>query len=418
MDRTSDVLVIGGGIAGLTAALCLKKEGYESLVFESKEDKQTTTSGINLSASGVRVLDALGLSAAIQAKAYAVRFMRMLNSQGQVVAELSLFGREQYGHDSMAMTRRVLHNVLTDQCKNLGIPIHYNCRLISLEQDAHGVVANFDNGVKAKGRVLIGADGIHSAVRGSLFPELQVERKNRAYFGCGALIPNRYLTAEEQKMLRLSEGSMNLINGTVGFVGFIGIGRPDESGEPKFMFWSHIARAHVTDDFDARDLTKVKQVLLRLRGSWCRPVEKVISLLDQQLPDIEVICAPIFSNMPIPAWSNGRVVLIGDASHGYGPGAGGAALAMEDAMLLARMMKRAESDSSHVLGSVFGEFETKRRPRVERIGNAAEARNDGRLEDQGWWRTKAKEYFMWLYAWWCRQGYYDSNAAYRIEDDL
>lgn len=129
------------------------------------------------------------------------------------------------------------------------------------------------------------------------------------------------------------------------------------------------------------------------------------------------MAGPIFSNGPLPRWSDGerRVVLIG---HGYGTGASGAALAMEDALLLARMLKREQSaiDDTQTLSRIFRDFEAKRRPRVERIGNAAEARNDSRLIDQGYWCMKAKEYVMWIYGWWYGSAYYDASSAYKVED--
>jgi 2-polyprenyl-6-methoxyphenol hydroxylase-like FAD-dependent oxidoreductase len=416
-----DVIVVGGGIAGLTVAICLKKEGFACHVYEGKSIKPSTTSAIVLSASGVRVLHSLGLSPSLEAKGQKVRRMRTFTSHLELVAELNMLGQEQYGHDGIAMTRRVLHNILTEECKRLAIPVDYDCKLTSVSQDDAGVVARFGNGLAVRGRLLVGADGIGSAVRSSIFLKLELERKDRLYFGCGALIPTSFLTEKEQITLRLAEGSMNLINGTKGFVGFIGIGCPEKAGETKFLFWSHISRAQVDADFDSRDLKAVKDVLLRLRGSWCELIEKVINLLDQQLPGVEVMCGPIFSNGPIPEWSNGRVVLIGDAAHGYGPGASGAALAMEDALLLAKMLKRSkfQSDKSFVgLRGVFQEFESKRRPRVESIGNAAEARNDARFVDQGWLKIKVKEYLMWLYGWWYANGYYDATNAYKAEDDL
>jgi len=318
----------------------------------------------------------------------------------------------------MAMTRRVLHDVLTQECMRLGIVVNYGCKLLSITQNDASVEASFQNDLSVSGRICIGADGIHSSVRTSMFPDLHIESKDRLYFGCGAIIANQYLSADELAKLRISEGSMNTISGRVGFTGFIGVGTPDAPNENKFMFWSHIAKADVADDFDCKDVSKVKQTLLRLRGSWCDPVAKVINLLDKALPDVEVVAGPVFSNGPIPRWFDKRVVLIGDAAHGYGPGASGAALAMEDALLLVRMLKRDNNDSVESLERVFRSFEDKRRPRVEAIGVAAEARNDARLSDQGYWKTKAKEYAMWIYGWWCGYVYYDAHLAYTVDEDL
>jgi salicylate hydroxylase len=213
----------------------------------------------------------------------------------------------------------------------LHIPVHYNSKMISLIQDNERVVASFEGGRSVSGNFCIRADGINSSVRKTIFPDLNITKKDRQYFGVGALIPLSYLSDEEIALLRLQEGSMNVFTGQVGFVGLMGIGTPDEVGVPKFMFWSHIAKAHVADDFDCRNLTAVKDALLQLRGSWHDTIAKTINLMYQNLPNVEVFAAPVFSNHPLPRWSSDRVVLIGDAAHGYGPGASGAALALEDA---------------------------------------------------------------------------------------
>lgn len=419
-SNDSTFLIIGGGIAGLTLAIAMKRRGLDCAVFERAENKRSTTSAINLGSSGVRVLNELGLLSAIEQRAQPVRWMRLHSAEsGALTTEMALLGREQYGQDGMAMTRRVLHEVLMDESHRLGIAVKHGHQLVALSQSASGVAVTFANGVKATGRVCVGADGIHSAVRAAALPDFELETRDRAYFGCGAILPISYLSAAEIAQLRLDEGSMNMFAGQNGFAGFIGVGRPDAPDVPKFMFWTHIAKSLVPDAFDCKDLVQVKQLLVRLRGHWAAPIGKIINLLDQRLPDVEVLVAPITSNGPLPSWSHGRVVLVGDAAHGFGPGASGAALAMEDALLLVRLLERdGDVDVPDTLAQVFRTFEEKRRPRVNAIGFAAEARNNARLVDQGWLRTKLAEWFMWAFGWWTGGKFRDNHAAYSVEDDL
>jgi 2-polyprenyl-6-methoxyphenol hydroxylase-like FAD-dependent oxidoreductase len=128
-------------------------------------------------------------------------------------------------------------------------------------------------------------------------------------------------------------------------------------------------------------------------------------------------------------------VLIGDAAHGFGPGAQGAALAMEDAALLVKMLSRLENDdddddddndddtktrqiaSTTTLTAMFESFERKRRPRVESIGFAAEARNRERLAPS-YWKSTLRGVVMKLMSWWYVNGWYHADYAYKIEDDL
>jgi len=412
-----EVVICGGGIAGLTAALTFHGAGFKVRVFEAKENRQTTTSAIALAPSGVKILFDLGMGPAILEKSLPLRYLRMFNSQGDLLADVKTAGKEQYGNDSLAMTRRVLHNVLTSRVESMGIAVRYKAKVSLVEQSETRVKVFFEDGSSAEADILIGADGIHSKVRQSLFPELSVEKKDRGYSGCGVLAPLKLLSPEEQNELKLADGAFNTIKGPNGFVGFVGIGKPEDDGEPKFMFWTHIADELVDDDFDPKDLAIVKKVLLKLRAGWCRPIEKVIQMIDQSLPGVEVVCGPITSLWPIPAWSKSRVVLIGDAAHGYGPGGQGAALAMEDAQFLALLLKGKENQADQLSG-VFQEFEKKRRVRVERIGDASEARNTSRLGEQGWMKSKIQEYAMMLMHWWYKNGYYNADYAYKVEDDM
>ena len=412
------IIICGGGIAGLTAALCLTQEGFSCEVYEAKDNRPTSTAAIILAPSGVRVLAALGLCDAATEKACPVSAIKMRDIQGRVLADLPTHNKEYFGHDCLAMTRRALHTLLTGRCTELHIPIHYNAKLLQAEQSADSVVAEFEHYGKVIGDVLIGADGIHSIARNAVVDKSDVIRKDRQYYGIGMIAPVRYLSDEERGFLRLTETAMNLLRGPVGFVGFIGVGRPDQSGEAKFMMWSHIAASEVGDSFNCRDSQQIKHAMQRLRSDWCQPVSKMLELIDQSRPDIEIGCLPITSLYPIPRWSNRRVVLIGDAAHGYGPGAQGAALAMEDAMLLSQMLKRLDDFSAPALSRCFSDFEQKRRPRVERIGNASEARNDSRLESTGFARAMIEKYALMLLGWWYKNGYRNAEYGYRVEDDL
>jgi 2-polyprenyl-6-methoxyphenol hydroxylase-like FAD-dependent oxidoreductase len=302
--------VCGGGIAGLVAALCLEREGFACAVYEAHDERRATTSAINLAPSGVRVLAALGVADSIAARSATMRYMRMLASDGSVRAELAVAGREQYGYDARAMTRRVLHDALIGVARQRRIPLHFGARLVSVRQSACHVEARFDDGrAMVRGAMLIGADGIHSAVRASILPGGATMSDGSArYYGCGALVPLRCLSDDERRLLRLGEGGMNLASNDDGsFAGFIAIGAPDDDREEKFLFWTHIALDDGVE-LDTRDMTQVKQFLRARHAAWFAPVRKVIELLDTD--DVEAMCASVSSLPPIERWSCERVQTI------------------------------------------------------------------------------------------------------------
>ena len=164
--------VIGGGIGGLTAALSLRRAGFEVDVYEQAPELTQIGGGINMGPNAARILRRLGLAAGLDREGIRPLFTHQRRWQdGRTLqrAPLNPLCEELYGAPHMTLHRADLLDVIA-----AGFPaerIHLGHRLIGLEDKGRCTEAWFENGARITADILVGADGIHSAVRASLFGE-------------------------------------------------------------------------------------------------------------------------------------------------------------------------------------------------------------------------------------------------------
>ncbi len=334
------VIIAGGGIGGLTTALMLHARGIDCDVFEQAEQVRELGVGINTLPHAIKELAALGLLERLDAVAIRTYELFYTNRFGQEI------WREPRGLDAgydvpqFSIHRGRLHGVIYQAVRaRLGESrIHHGHRLGAFNQDEAGVSAYFfdRNGAHratARGDVLIGADGIHSAVREALYPNEGPARWNGAMLWRGAIEWPRFLTgrsmivaggmAAKLVVYPIAEGSRDdnrLTNWAV--VARIGDG---STPPPRKEDWSrpgrmedlapHIARFEI-GHVDARRLIEATPEFWEY---------------------------PMCDRDPLPRWSNGRVTLLGDAAHPMYPvGSNGASQAILDARALADRLVGAE----------------------------------------------------------------------------
>src|SRR6266404_8438236 len=166
------VAVIGGGIGGLTAALSLRQAGFEVDVYEQASELTQIGGGINMGPNAARILRRLGLAAGLDREGVRPLFThqrRWQDGRTLQVAPLNPLCEELYGAPHITIHRADLLAVIAS-----GFPaerIHLGHRLAGLENEGDGAAAWFENGVRITADILVGADGIHSAVRAILFGE-------------------------------------------------------------------------------------------------------------------------------------------------------------------------------------------------------------------------------------------------------
>jgi 2-polyprenyl-6-methoxyphenol hydroxylase-like FAD-dependent oxidoreductase len=334
------VIIAGAGVGGLVTALMLHARGIDCEVFEQADAVRELGVGINTLPHAIKELAELGLLERLDAVAIRTYELFYTNRFGQEI------WREPRGIDAgydvpqFSIHRGRLQGVIYQAVRaRLGESrIHLGCRLGSFTQDAAGVTAYFfdRNGSHrhtARGDVLVGADGIHSVVRETLFPNEGPPRWNGLMLWRGAIDWPTFLTgrsmvvagglAAKIVIYPIAEGSRpdrRLTNWAV--VGRVGDGT---TPIPQKQDWSRLG--HFEDLMPHVQRFRIPYVDAR-------------ALIEATNEFWEY---PMCDRDPLPRWSHGRVTLLGDAAHPMYPvGSNGASQAILDARFLADRLKDAE----------------------------------------------------------------------------
>jgi len=343
-------IIIGAGVAGPALALFLRRAGVSSAIYEAHPGGEGVGGALNVAPNGMNVLDALGLADAVEARGSVGLELCFRNHRGRVLARFGN-GAGRFGRPSVSLMRHDLHAVLAEEMCRQDLPIHYGKRLVGVEgaESPDGVVAHFADGTRARGDVLVGADGIHSRTRSTVFPDAPAP----AYvgiIGVGGRVP---ASAVPQVTTR-DRRTLNFTFGARGFFGYIGVGGKD------VVWWSNLVRERELTREELNDLSadSVRREILSIYRGYHPPIE---ALIEHTGPPGKI---NVFDIRSLPTWRKGRVVLIGDAAHAVSPNAGqGASMALEDAACLAKLLR----DTAFDHASAFARFERCRKPRVERI---------------------------------------------------
>jgi salicylate hydroxylase len=397
-DRTNTngplrIAVIGGGIGGLTAALSLHQAGFGVDVYEQAPELTQIGGGINMGPNAVRILRRLGLTAGLDREGVRPSFTHQRRWQdGRTLqrAPLNPLCEKLYGAPHVTLHRADLLDVIAS-----GFPaerIHLGHRLTGFADHGETTEAWFENGARITIDILVGADGIHSAVRASLFGE-----EAPVFAGCVAyrgLVP-----AERIADLGLEIGSQSWVGPGAHFVHyFVSRGRL-----LNFVGWTE------HDEWNREDWTDratVARALAAFEG-WHPQVRRIIAAADT------CFIWALFDRDPLPRWSVGRTTLLGDACHPMYPFMGqGAAQAIEDGATLAACLVAAGNADPAV---TLRHYEQLRLPRVTRLQDMSRANKtrfhmrDGPAQearDAEWSRAgdRSPDALRWLYA-------YDAGAV-------
>ncbi len=330
------VLVVGGGIGGLAAALSLHALGIDCTVFEQVRELRELGVGINTLPHAIKELAALGLLPSLDRAGIRTRELIYANRFGQVV------WRELRGIDAgfdtpqFSIHRGKLHSVLLEAVRNrLGTDaVRAGCRLVSFAERRNAVVARFerrdaDDAFEVEGDVLVGADGIHSIVRARFYPQEGPPVWNGMMLWRGAADWPVH-----------ADGRTMIIAGGMGqkFV-FYPIHSDPAAPERRLTNWAVMAR--IGDGTGAPP----RREDWNRAGQWneVEPFVRDRFRLDFVDP-LALIRAsgtfyeyPMCDRDPLPCWSFGRTTLLGDAAHPMYPvGSNGASQAVLDARALAR----------------------------------------------------------------------------------
>jgi 2-polyprenyl-6-methoxyphenol hydroxylase-like FAD-dependent oxidoreductase len=342
----SRVLIVGGGIGGLSSAIALTARGVEVEIVEQNPEWDVYGVGIIQPGNAMRALHQLGLLDEALAAGFAMDGNRFCLQDGTMIADDDfprIVGPRYPGVNGI--TRPRLHEILTSAVKRAGVPVKLGHRLSALSQDADSVHAELTDGTSSRYDVVIGADGIFSQVRSIAFPDMPAPK----YSGQAIWRYNLPRPADVDKLVMYA--------GADSKAGLVPLA-PDLM----YLLFVENAPGQEAPTRDPEDLAADLRGLLDGYGGAIADVREGIDDSSQ------VVYRPIDTVWVAPPWHRGRVILIGDAAHATSPHVGqGAAMALEDSVVLAEEL--AQSDD---LDTAFARFGERRYRRVRTVVEISE----------------------------------------------
>jgi 2-polyprenyl-6-methoxyphenol hydroxylase-like FAD-dependent oxidoreductase len=315
------VLVVGGGIGGLSAAIALRQRGVDVDVVEINPKWDVYGVGIIQPGNAIRALDVLGLAEQAVAQGFAMKGSRFHDSQGNLLGEVPALDVLGPKYPPMnGITRPRLHAIFQEAVKESGANVRLGLTVDEVGED--GRVAFSDGGVGSYDLV-VGADGIHSRVRSLVFPDAPEPE----YTG---QIVWRYNVPRPDGL-----ETLDMFVGANGKAGFVPL-------SPELMYILYIEA--VPADEVKMPPEQLADIFRKRLAEFGGPVAEV---RDEFVTDSsKVVVRPVESLLVPTPWHRGRVVLIGDAVHATSPHVGqGGAMAMEDAVVLAEEIADGDLDA-------------------------------------------------------------------------
>lgn len=306
------VLIIGGGIGGMSAALALTRSGVAVTLIDSDPAWRVYGAGITITGMSLRAFDDLGVLGDIRERGFVHDGMRPMRFTGEPLGPpmRAPAGSPPVMHGGGIM-RPVLHDILSSRVKAAGIDIRLGVTVEALEQDDDGVNVTLTDGTSARYGLVVGADGIFSTTRDMIFPD--APRPQFTGQGCWRIVADR--PAEIDRAEIYFGGPLKIGMSPISQEQMYVFLLEHVPGNPWFAPETHVAHLDALMAPFGGNITAIRAGLSEESQIVYRPLEWLL------LPD---------------PWYKGRVVLIGDAAHATTPHmASGAGLAVEDGLVLA-----------------------------------------------------------------------------------
>lgn len=314
------VLIVGGGVGGMSAAISLSQIGFHVELIDIDPAWRVYGAGITITGPTLRAFKALGVLPEIMELAYTGHGIQVCSVDGTKLTVLPTPVREEDGIPGCGgIMRPVLHRILSERTKACGVQVRLGLTVQEIDQDASGVRVRFSDGTQGKYDLLIGADGLFSKVRELMFPHAP----SPAYTGQSAWRAFLPRPPEIDRRHFFLGGPFK-----------VGLTPVSDRDMYMFLLQNTVEKPRFPDEqlhIELRPLTQHYGGIIRRIGEELGPASNII------LRPLEAFL------LPAP-WYAGKVLLIGDAAHPTTPQlASGAGLAVEDAVVIREELERANS---------------------------------------------------------------------------
>lgn len=313
-----DILVIGGGIGGLTAAIALRRDGHAVTVIEKDPSWSVYGVGIIQQSNVIRAMSDLGLIDSYLGAACGFDHVEVFTPAGVCVARVPSPNLVPGYPANVGIARPALHKVLADRVIDDGVEVLLGVTATDIDDCGDAVHVTLSTGEERTVDIVVGADGVYSQTRSRLFPDAPTP----AYTG--------------QAVWRYNLPRPDGLDALQAYNGPIGIGLVPMSADQIYMF--------VTTPEAAGTRYPREGLAAAMRGKLAAAPAAVQALVGGIIDDDAVVYRPLETLIVDGDWHSGRVVLLGDALHATTPHLGqGAGMAIEDSIVLAQEIARQDT---------------------------------------------------------------------------
>ncbi|KAK2753339.1 hypothetical protein FQN55_003468 [Onygenales sp. PD_40] len=331
MEVPKDIAIIGAGLSGLSLGLALKRVNIPFTIYEARPQAYDIGGSVALSPNSLRILDKLGVYGRVRNQG--IDFDKLAFSDGDGnVKDVYYFGSEElYGYRGFRIVRRLLINEMKTMLEEVGVQVQFNKKFARIVSESEGqVVFEFADGSQASSAIVVGADGIHSAVRNYIVPDVKP-----VYAGMTAISgncprsglripPNFHLPAT----VMCKAGAFLLV--------------PQESDGSQLLIGAQ-RRYPEQDRQGWEEMAADKQGLLDMLRENMSDWPDVVQSALETTPVDKMGIWPFYGVPKFNKWASpgNGVIVLGDAAHAIPPTAGqGVNQAFEDVNMLALLLSK------------------------------------------------------------------------------
>jgi 2-polyprenyl-6-methoxyphenol hydroxylase-like FAD-dependent oxidoreductase len=308
------ITIIGAGIGGLTTAIALKQKGFDIELFEAAPEFKRAGSGINLAINAMQVYRQLGVYDTILEAGSLTDTIAITDTELNPLSIVDLNNfEEKFNVKSVAIHRATLHQILLNELND--VPLHLGKKVKKVVEEEGKVNLTFEDGNTHTAEVLLGADGIHSVIRKSIFNNTKLRNAKQV---CWRGITNIKLPSKYQTQLNEPWGKGKRF-------GFVAIGKDQ-------YYWYALSnyKTNYKEEFEHVNL-----------GDFYSDFHPVVAKIINATPSSDVLTNEMLDLKPIATWYKKNICLVGDSAHATTPNLGqGACQAIESALVLANCLAR------------------------------------------------------------------------------